>query len=61
MKHLLLWIIRLWDRTAFICINCGGLANGWGMRIGTGYACCCDCLNEFEEKRKKEFRDATAN
>lgn len=46
MKQFILSVIRIFDKTAYICVNCDKIKSGSGARIGTGWACSSKCYEE---------------
>ena len=43
----LLRLVRLFDKTAYICLGCGRLKRGFAARFGNmGWVCCQECWDD---------------
>jgi hypothetical protein len=56
IQAVILSIIRLWDKTAFICLECGKIKRGFGERIligreADGWLCSRECSDAFWDRR----------
>lgn len=47
---MILWLIRLVDRTAYRCLGCRRIRRGIAARICSGWACSESCLRVANEK-----------
>lgn len=55
MKRFFLWLVRLFDNSAFICLWCNKLRCGPGERIHKGWVCCAECSDAWHAKDEANY------
>ena len=55
MTRFFLWLLRLFDKSAFMCLWCRKLRRGPGEKVYRGWVCCDECSVAWHDEDEANY------